>query len=131
MLDFRGSPYRLPTGGGVKLWIDAQLPRAMAEWVRTDLKVEAATLDEIGLRDAPDAEIVQAIRQAGNVIVSKDDDFVDLITRLGPPPQVLWVTCGNVTNRELRKLCATALAEAVRLLAAGEPIVELRERRGE
>lgn len=73
----------------MKLWIDAQLPRAMAEWVRTDLKVEAATLDEIGLRDAPDAEIVQAIRQAGNVIVSKDDDFVDLITRLGPPPQVL------------------------------------------
>lgn len=114
----------------MKLWIDAQLPRAMAEWVRTDLKVEAATLDEIGLRDAADADIVQAIRQAGNVIVSKDEDFVDLITRLGPPPQVLWVTCGNVTNRELRKLCGTALSEALRLLAGGEPIVEIRDRSG-
>jgi predicted nuclease of predicted toxin-antitoxin system len=38
----------------------------------------------------------------GLVIMTKDSDFVDLVCRLGVPPQILWLTCGNVTNRNLR-----------------------------
>jgi predicted nuclease of predicted toxin-antitoxin system len=58
--------------------------------------------------------------------MTKDEDFIDIAARLGPPPQVLWMTCGNVTNRVLKPLLERALPEALRLLEAGEPIVEIR-----
>lgn len=87
--------------------------------------VEAVNLDSIGLRTALDVEIFQRARHSGHVIMTKDDDFVDIVTRLGPPPQILWITCGNVTNRALRELLARAFPAAQAHLAAGEPVVEL------
>jgi predicted nuclease of predicted toxin-antitoxin system len=40
-----------------------------------------------------------------------------------PPPQVLWVRVGNVTNREF---FAATLQRALELLRAGEPLVEMQ-----
>ncbi|MFH1872825.1 MAG: DUF5615 family PIN-like protein [Pseudomonadota bacterium] len=42
------------------------------------------------MRDATDGKIFNAARQAGTVIISKDSDFVDLVSRHGIPPQLLW-----------------------------------------
>ena len=77
------------------IWVDAQLPPALAGWLTEQFGVEAANLDSVGLRQAQDIEIFQHARRPGHVIMTKDDDFVDIVTRLGPPPQILWVTCGN------------------------------------
>jgi predicted nuclease of predicted toxin-antitoxin system len=109
----------------VKLWIDAQLPPALAVWIAGQFGIEAATLDVLGLRDADDFQIFSALRSPGNVIVSKDEDFPDLVVRLGAPPQVLWVTCGNVTNRALRRVFGAKLQDALELLQHGEPVVEM------
>ena len=109
----------------MKLWIDAQLPPALAEWIVGLFGVEASNLDAVGLRHADDARIFAALRESGNVIVSKDEDFVDMVARLGPPPQVLWITCGNVTNRVLRTVLAESLPSGLKLLEQGEPIVEI------
>jgi predicted nuclease of predicted toxin-antitoxin system len=59
------------------------------------------------------------------VIMSKDSDFVDLVCRLGAPPQILWLTCGNVTNRNLRELLTATLPEAIEQLQQGELVVEI------
>ena len=107
------------------IWVDAQLPPTLAAWLTEQFKVEAANLDTVGLGHAPDISIFQHARKPGHVIMTKDDDFVDLVTRLGPPPQILWVTCGNVTNRALRDLLVRAFPAAQAHLAAGEPVVEL------
>ena len=109
----------------MKLWIDAQLPPALADWIADRFGVEASNLDAVGLRHADDARIFAALREAGNVIVSTDEDFVDMVARLGPPPQVLWVTCGNVTNRVLHTVLAAGLPNGLALLQSGEPIVEI------
>ncbi|MBR8838068.1 MAG: hypothetical protein DSM106950_29730 [Stigonema ocellatum SAG 48.90 = DSM 106950] len=53
---------------------------------------------------------------------------MDLVTRLGTPPQILWLTCGNVTNRNLRRIFTKTFPDALRLLQAGENIVEIGER---
>ncbi len=60
--------------------------------------------------------------------MTKDDDCVDIVTRLGPPPQILWVTCGNVANRARRDLLVRAFPTAKAHLEAGEPVVELASR---
>ena len=46
---------------------------------------------------------------------------------LGTPPQILWLTCGNVTNRNLRQLLTLTLPDALERLRQGEMIVEISE----
>ena len=79
----------------------------------------------LGLRDATDAEIFQAAQQQGVVLISKDSDFVELISRYGPPPQLIWVTCGNVTNRQLQMVFTKTFATSLELLEAGQVVVEI------
>ncbi len=106
-------------------WIDAQLPPQMALWLTQTYGVTAVALRELGLRDARDTEIFMAAREAQTVIMTKDIDFVDLVTRLGIPPQILWVTCGNVTNRRLQEILSRTFPEALNLLELGQAIVEI------
>jgi predicted nuclease of predicted toxin-antitoxin system len=49
----------------VKIWVDAQFSPALARWLERELRVEAAALKDLGLRDGGDAEIFFAARSAG------------------------------------------------------------------
>lgn len=53
---------------------------------------------------------------------------MDLVLRLGTPPQVLWVTCGNLTNRRLEAVFLALFPQALALLGAGEAVVEIGDR---
>jgi len=77
------------------------------------------------LRDALDAEIFASAQKNEIVIVSKDSDFVELISRYGIPPQLLWLTCGNTTNRRLHEIFRQTFPAALALLNAGQWIVEI------
>lgn len=59
------------------------------------------------------------------VLMTKDSDFLELLERFGPPPQVLWVTCGNTSNARLRQILQSALPTTLELLERGEPLVEI------
>ncbi|MBJ7259915.1 MAG: hypothetical protein JHD33_10295, partial [Chthoniobacterales bacterium] len=59
------------------------------------------------------------------VILTKAADFAELVERLGPPPQIVWLTCGNTSEAALRVLLAKAMPRALELLAAGESLVEI------
>lgn len=110
----------------MKVWVDAQLSPAMARYLKDELGTDASALRDIGLRDAEDGEIFQAARSASAVVMTKDSDFVSLLERFGPPPQVVWVRCGNTSNANLRAVLLKTWAEAVRHLEAGEALVEIR-----
>jgi len=109
----------------MNIWIDAQLPPSLANWISNNFEVKAVSLKEISLRDAKDIEIFEAARFANAVIITKDSDFIDLVCRLGSPPQILWITCGNVTNSNLRQLLTATLPEALIQIRQGEVIVEI------
>ena len=112
---------------GVKLWIDAQLSPALAPWIARKFGIEAVPVRDIGLRDAKDQEIFQRAREADVIVMTKDSDFVILLERLGPPPQLLWITCGNTSNERMRDLLRARLPIALQLFKAGEPLVEVSE----
>jgi predicted nuclease of predicted toxin-antitoxin system len=107
------------------VWLDAQLPPTLALWVTTTFGIDAKALRDLGLRDAKDRDIFMAARKVGAVVISKDSDFVELVQSLGAPPQVVWLTCGNVANARLKVVLAAAWPRVAAMLAAGEPIVEL------
>jgi len=109
----------------MKVWIDAQLPPTLANWLTATFGLEAGALRDLALRDAQDIEIFEAARAENAVIMTKDSDFIDLVCRLGSPPQILWLTCGNVTNRNLQQLLIATLPDALEQLRQGEMIVEI------
>jgi len=107
------------------LWIDAQLSPHLAPWISRTFSVQAQSLVSLGLRDANDLELFYAARTAGATIMSKDQDFIDLVMRHDAPPQIIWVTCGNTSNASLRDLLQRVFPQVLRLLESGEPLVEL------
>ncbi|MEG4424329.1 MULTISPECIES: DUF5615 family PIN-like protein [unclassified Microcoleus] len=107
------------------IWVDAHLSPAIATWITNTFGVTAVGLREIGLRDAEDSEIFEASRAQGVIVMTKDSDFVDLVDRLGSPPQIIWLTCGNTSNARLREILSATLPEALEILKAGEPLVEI------
>jgi predicted nuclease of predicted toxin-antitoxin system len=107
------------------IWLDAQLPPSVAGWIEATFGIECRAVRDLGLRDAQDPSIFLAARDAGVIVMTKDRDFVDLQRRLGPPPMVLWVTCGNTSNARLREILARVLPAAMRLIEAGESLVEI------
>lgn len=76
--------------------------------------------------DASDIDIAREVRRQQAVLMSKDEDFVDLLNRGILESQLLWVRCGNMTTARLWIKMAPLLPGAVEALAAGERIVEIR-----
>ena len=111
----------------MKLWLDAQLSPEMASWITKSFVIDAVAVRDIGLRDATDVQIFEAAKQAGVVLMTKDSDFSHLIQRLGPPPRIIWLRCGNTSNESLRHIFEKTLLDAVALLDAGEDLVEIAE----
>jgi len=109
------------------IWVDAQLSPALAPWLTKQFGVDAVSVGRLGLRDAKDPQIFAAAREANAIVLTKDDDFVILLERLGPPPRVLWVTCGNTSNEHLRQVLTATLSDALELINAGEVLVEIRD----
>lgn len=109
----------------MKVWVDAQLSPSLAEWLEATFNVEATAVRDLGLRDAEDETIFYRARAVAAVVLTKDIDFVLLLERLGPPPQVIWLTCGNTSNRSLCDLLQKHFSSAKSLLQDGEPLVEI------
>ncbi len=107
-------------------WIDAQLPPALARWLGSRGAVATHVLD-LGLLETPDAEIFMRARAQGCVVITKDEDFVRLLDQHGPPPQVVWVTVGNVRNATLLALFERVWDEVCRQLDASEALVEVAD----
>ncbi|CAM3926963.1 DUF5615 domain-containing protein [Deinococcus saxicola] len=114
-----------PLAGKLVYWIDAQLPPQLAPWLTATFGVEAYSAGFLGYRDATDETIFLAARTAGAVIISKDADFLERVIRLGTPPQLLYVTCGNTSKSRLTELLAQTFAQAHTLFLSGEAIVEV------
>jgi predicted nuclease of predicted toxin-antitoxin system len=107
------------------LWIDAQLSPALAPWLSSTFGISVLALRDLGLRDATDRQIFLAARRVEATVMTKDADFVRLLEDLGPPPQVIWITCGNTSNAYLKQILSKHLPGQFELLRLGEMLVEL------
>jgi len=115
----------------VILWVDAHISPKLCPWIRRQFAVDAVPVRDLGLREAEDPEIFDKACSAEVVVFTKDEDFVDLVGRLGTPPQVLWLRCGNMPNARLWVVLTRALPDAIELLRQGEPVVEISLAAGE
>jgi len=110
----------------MKLWIDAQLSPTLAKWITEKFStLEAIAVRDLGLRDAEDQVIFFSARKADATVMTKDSDFLELQKRLGAPPKIIWVTCGNTSKARLIEILSVNLPKAIELLENGEVLVEI------
>ncbi|MEP6999710.1 MAG: DUF5615 family PIN-like protein [bacterium] len=112
------------------IWVDAQLPPALARWLAVDFSVDAHHVADLDLLDADDLVIFRAAGTTRtSVIVTKDEDYLRLLDQHGAPPQIVWITCGNIRNADLHALISAAWPRVSELLDANEPLVEVGRRK--
>lgn len=109
----------------MKFLIDNQLPPKLAQWITTQ-GYDVAHVQDIGLADAPDIEILEFAANNRYVLVSKDEDFLHLsLTRRGRP-QIVWVRLGNCRTISLLSVFGRSMSSLVAALESGQDMVELR-----
>ena len=89
--------------------------------------MEAFSLEYLNLDEAEDEAIFAAAREANAVIMTKDEDFLELQKRLGAPPKLIWITCGNTSNAYLRKVLSRTLSDALNALSSGDVLIEISD----
>lgn len=109
----------------MRIWIDAQLSPRVASWISDNFEFEAVPIRDLGLRDSEDIEIFNSARDENAIVLTKDRDFLDLLGRFGPPPKIIWLTCGNTSNEAVQHILRNTLVNAYELLKGGETIVEI------
>ena len=109
------------------IWIDAQLSPALANWIQREFGFASVAVRDLELRDSTDLAIFEAARAAGACVLTKDADFAALVERLGSPPTIIWLRCGNSSNANVQRLLMTALPRAAELFRAGESLVEITD----
>ncbi len=107
----------------MRFLIDAQLPPALCGWIgERGFDTEHVT-EHLG-GQTPDAEIAAYAAAHQLVLVTKDDDFA-----LRFPPQayqLVWLRCGNISNRSLHAWLTQRWALLRVKLEGGERLVEVR-----
>lgn len=109
----------------MRFLVDAQLPPALALWLR-EAGYDAQAVREVGLRDADDTVIWRHALAHRWVIVTKDEDFVQRAHTGAAGPLVVWLRIGNTSNASLRAWLVPQLPELVRLVGQGCRVVEVR-----
>ncbi len=74
---------------------------------------------------AKDEWIFRRAKQEVDAILTKDEDFLRLVQKHGPPPSIIWVTVGNTSNRRMKELLTDRLPRTLQLIKEGNAVVEI------
>lgn len=102
--------------------VDANLPPWLAKRFSDRGHQGEHVIDKLGA-NASDRALLQRAREKNGVIVTKDRDFLQLIDE--PPPYILWIRGGNVSNRKLHELFEQNYDAATKAFNDCEPIFEI------
>lgn len=109
----------------MKFIVDVQLPGALVRELRRRGH-EAHRVVDIILPTTPDALVLTLAVARGAIIMTKDEDYVDLSARAVPPVALVWFRCGNISNAELLRLVDRNFERLVSALDRGELLIEIR-----
>jgi predicted nuclease of predicted toxin-antitoxin system len=71
------------------IWIDAQISPFLADWLKSEFKIDAIAVRDLDLHQAKDKEIFEAARKQDVIVITKDIDFKILQDKWGSPPKII------------------------------------------
>ena len=109
----------------MRFLVDAQLPSALARLLR-EHGHDAEHVTDVGPSDAPDRDVWRYALEHGAVIVTKDEDFADMVATGREAPPVVWIRTGNTRRAALLAWFTPLIDRIVEVVGAGDRLVELR-----
>ena len=112
----------------IECWIDLNRPPKMADWIEADFNVSAKSFTELGFGETEDAVVYKTAAKNKNttIITTKDIDFINLQNDIGPPPKILYLNVGNISNKQLQEIVNKHFKEALHLFTeANNFLVEI------
>jgi predicted nuclease of predicted toxin-antitoxin system len=83
-----------------EIWLDVNISPIIAKWISEQTIFTAKSTFTLNHQTLNDLEIYERARKNGNIIlISKDTDFPELITKLGSPPKLIYL---NITVIRLK-----------------------------
>jgi len=110
-----------------EIWLDTHISPVIAKWMSEYTGFTVKSSYSLSLHYLSDIDIFQRAKEKGNIIiVSKDTDFAELISRIGPPPKLISLKIGNCDNRAMWNFIRPHIVNAVDILMSSDvDIVEL------
>ena len=109
----------------MKFLVDAQLPPAVARWLR-DAGHDAQAVREVGLREAEDDVIWKHALTTKAVIITKDEDFPIRAQQSETSPVIVWLRIGNTSNHTLQLWLMPQLPQIIDWIEQGVRLLEVR-----
>lgn len=111
-----------------EIWLDTNISQALAKWIAEYINLSVKSSYSLNLHHKKDLDIYKLANAAGNVIlISKDSDFSELISRLGSPPKLINIKFGNCSNSHFWDKIKPKIKEVINLLIEADVnIVEIQ-----
>ncbi len=108
----------------MKFLVDAQLPLRLKYWLIEKGHDVIHTNDLPKKHLTPDINIIEAAEKEDRVIISKDSDFYKYYLVNGIPRRILFITTGNIINKELLRLFELNFKTIENHFLSGSKIIE-------
>lgn len=85
----------------MKFFVDAQLPFKLVKFI-TDKNIDAIHTNDLpNLDRTEDNEIREMAQRETRIVITKDSDFLDSYLIKNIPQKLLFITTGNIKNKDL------------------------------
>jgi predicted nuclease of predicted toxin-antitoxin system len=81
---------------------------------------------ELANKTIEDEDAFLKAKEMNAIVLTKDEDFVALLKKYKSLPQIIWLTCGNTSNKRLKEILSLRLREALYLLQTND-LVEISD----
>jgi len=88
----------------MKFLVDAQLPKKLSDFLKWKGYNSIHTLDLPNKNFTKDSEINQISVSESRILISKDLDFIESLLVYNKPYKLIYISAGNLTNKDLLKL---------------------------
>lgn len=85
----------------MKFLVDAQLPKKLSEFFNWKGHDSVHTLDLPDKNKTKDVQINDISIEQNRIVITKDLDFIESLFLSNKPYKLIYITVGNVTNKEL------------------------------
>ncbi|MFZ2015585.1 MAG: DUF5615 family PIN-like protein [Nocardioides sp.] len=109
----------------MRFLIDAQLPPALARLLDQHGH-QGEHVTEIGPANTTDRVLWRYALDHDAVIVTKDEDFADMVAIGAKGPPVVWIRVGNTRSTVLLRWFEPLIDDIVEMVSNGQSLIELR-----
>ena len=111
-----------------EIWLDNHISPIIAKWLREKSGFIVKSSYTLKLYGLSDFDIYLKAKESGNIIlISKDSDLVDIISKSGSPPKLISLKISNCDNKILFSILERNLDRSIRLLLDfNKDIIELQ-----